>query len=186
MSETLDRRAARTQKALKSAMLELLKKKEISKITVAELAERADIGRGTFYLHYTDPYDLLDKIENEALDSVTAFAAPISDTRRYVSLMEHLEHVWEHIYNNKELFSILMMHQDGARFIKKFHNYSEKAALTAAGVEAFASVEELYSVTYVISGTLGIFQRWMEDGATMPPGTLAGIARDAIGAGPEA
>ena len=46
-----DRRSIKTKRAIKEAFLKLLHEKEINKITVSDLSRRADLGRGTFYLH---------------------------------------------------------------------------------------------------------------------------------------
>lgn len=42
--------------------------KNIKDISVKELADYADINRCTFYLHYKDVYDMLEKIETELVD----------------------------------------------------------------------------------------------------------------------
>ena len=44
-----------------TSLLDLTKEKPINKITIAELSQQADIGRGTFYTHYEDIYDLRSK-----------------------------------------------------------------------------------------------------------------------------
>ena len=62
-----DRRIRRTKKLLKQALAQLMDEKEFKDITVKDITERADLNRGTFYLHYTDTYDILNKIENEIL-----------------------------------------------------------------------------------------------------------------------
>ncbi|MDO4460387.1 MAG: TetR/AcrR family transcriptional regulator [Clostridia bacterium] len=49
----MDRRVKRTKEAIYTACLELLMEKEYNKITISEIARRADIDRKTFYLHYT-------------------------------------------------------------------------------------------------------------------------------------
>ncbi len=66
----LDRRTLKTKRALKKAFIELLDQKPIDKITVAELAEKSDIGRGTFYIHYQDVYDLYDTIVSDTLSDL--------------------------------------------------------------------------------------------------------------------
>ena len=62
-----DRRTARTRKAIIDAFIALLTEKELNKVTVQEIADRADINRATFYKHYLDVYDLYEKIEQKSL-----------------------------------------------------------------------------------------------------------------------
>ena len=49
MGEKSDLRTAKTVRSIKSAFLELISKKPLGKITVTELAARAEISKGTFY-----------------------------------------------------------------------------------------------------------------------------------------
>lgn len=58
MSEKKDLRVIKTERAIYSALVELLKKKDLEKITVSELSEKAEINKATFYLHYSDIYSL--------------------------------------------------------------------------------------------------------------------------------
>ena len=62
MAEKTDRRIRKTKAQLRRGLAKLLKEKTIKEITVKELVEEVDINRSTFYLHYTDIYDLQHKI----------------------------------------------------------------------------------------------------------------------------
>lgn len=64
-----DRRVKYTKQAIRESFLELLQEKPIDKISVTEICKRADINRGTFYSHYTDPYDLRQQLEQELKDA---------------------------------------------------------------------------------------------------------------------
>lgn len=63
-----DARVRYTKKIIRTVFLQLLQEKPISKITVKEICDMAEINRGTFYKHYNDPYDLLAKTEEDILD----------------------------------------------------------------------------------------------------------------------
>lgn len=47
-------------------------KKELRKITVKELCEKALINKSTFYTYYEDMFDLSDKIESEVVDGIVS------------------------------------------------------------------------------------------------------------------
>jgi AcrR family transcriptional regulator len=49
-----DRRTRRTRELLQRALVELLGERRYETITIRDIAERADVARATFYLHYTD------------------------------------------------------------------------------------------------------------------------------------
>lgn len=59
MATAPDRRVRRTRKALLDALLVLMTDKDYEAITVQDIIDRADVGRSTFYTHYTDKDDLL-------------------------------------------------------------------------------------------------------------------------------
>ena len=69
-SKKIDRRKKYTRMVLKESLLEILKSKPITSITVKEICERADINRSTFYSHFNDQFDLLFQIEEELIDDM--------------------------------------------------------------------------------------------------------------------
>ena len=62
-----DRRTLKTRKAICDALMGFLTEKELNKVTVQEISDKADINRATFYKHYLDVYDLYDKLEQDIL-----------------------------------------------------------------------------------------------------------------------
>ena len=58
-------RVRMTKQLLRRAFTQLLLEKPIQNITVRELCEKAQVNRGTFYLHYKDIYDLMESIETQ-------------------------------------------------------------------------------------------------------------------------
>ena len=64
-----DARVRYTQRVLKESFLSLLRNKPVNKITVKEVCELAELNRATFYSHYSDCFDLMEKIEREILDA---------------------------------------------------------------------------------------------------------------------
>lgn len=57
----MDRRIARTRHLIMQAFIALLGEQDFEKITIQGIADRADVNRGTVYLHFTDKYDLLEQ-----------------------------------------------------------------------------------------------------------------------------
>lgn len=56
-----DRRIEKTIKATETAYFELLSEKKNDRITITELADRANIDRKTFYLHYNSVDDVIHR-----------------------------------------------------------------------------------------------------------------------------
>ena len=62
-----DRRVVRTKAALTRALFELLGEKEFEKISITELAQRADVDRKTFYLHYRSVEEILEEFYEDTI-----------------------------------------------------------------------------------------------------------------------
>lgn len=62
-----DPRVLRTRKLIMDAFIKLSETKEFSDITVKNITEEAMINRATFYYHFQDIYDLLEKVLSEVL-----------------------------------------------------------------------------------------------------------------------
>lgn len=79
MKQKLDLRVAKTRRSIKEAFSSLILTKPVNRITVTELTERAEISKGTFYLHYLDIYDLYNKLVGEIADKIAMSFDPYPD-----------------------------------------------------------------------------------------------------------
>lgn len=95
----MDLRQQRTQRSIVNAFLAMRSERPLEKITVRELADRAEIHKATFYLHYHDIYELSESLEQELIDDVLfGLSDPTSlltDTERF----------------NEELYCLLTAHE---------------------------------------------------------------------------
>ena len=62
-----DRRIARSKRALRTALIELMEERGLDGLSVNDLCARADLNRGTFYNHFHDKDDLLTSLEDEVI-----------------------------------------------------------------------------------------------------------------------
>ncbi|MDN6250020.1 MAG: TetR/AcrR family transcriptional regulator, partial [Tetragenococcus koreensis] len=63
-------RNTQTKVKIKQALIQLLNQKHLEEITVSDITRNSQINRGTFYLHYLDKYDLIEKLEKEILSNI--------------------------------------------------------------------------------------------------------------------
>ncbi|EAC3408870.1 TetR/AcrR family transcriptional regulator [Listeria monocytogenes] len=63
----MQKRQTSTKKDIRKTFIGLLNTKGFDNLTVSDLARGSDINRGTFYLHYVDKYDLMEKLEMEVI-----------------------------------------------------------------------------------------------------------------------
>ena len=106
-SKKEDRRTRKTKAQIKVALIELMAQKDITKISVKEIAERADINRGTFYLHYYDIYDVLEQIQNEFIETINQIldeCSPHAILNTPLILFEKITTALEHANGFKRCF----------------------------------------------------------------------------------
>ncbi|PMU45773.1 TetR family transcriptional regulator, partial [Pseudomonas sp. GP01-A3] len=60
-------KVAKTKQLIRDTFVELIEEKGFESISVRDITMKAGLNRGTFYLHYQDKYDLMDKNQNEIL-----------------------------------------------------------------------------------------------------------------------
>ncbi|MDF1494006.1 TetR/AcrR family transcriptional regulator [Caproiciproducens sp. CPB-2] len=166
MKEMKESRKTRyTRMTLQDSLFELMEKKPITKITIKELCENADINRTTFYAYYTDQYDLLRKIEDETLSWVKeTLTNLIGKTDKYES-MEVLEGIFQYFAENRKHIQVLMSEQGDIDFQKQLFTliYQECGISPSATADANVSIKEDYFV-FVVNGSIGLIQYWLKNG----------------------
>ena len=112
MSETdlkIDRRVLRTRKLLWEALIALIEEKDYSDITIQDIADRANVNRVTFYLHYRDKQDLLVKSVEGFFEDLVAKTAPLTgEAFRLDVAPEGLTLVYRHIAENARFYRKLL------------------------------------------------------------------------------
>lgn len=156
----MDRRTKKTQKAIKETFINLLQQKPINKITITEITEKTDIGRGTFYIHYTDIFDLQNKIIDETIvDLETIFNVyyPENDEEGFHDIATRLI---IYISDNKELFQIF--YGEGYEnkltiLIKKI--FTQK--IIQQEKLSTDSFKDQIEVSFFIAGITGVIADWI-------------------------
>jgi len=63
MNQTANQLYKSNEQVIQDTFLSLLKEKDISRITVREICEKANINRSTFYRHHEDIYALMKTVQ---------------------------------------------------------------------------------------------------------------------------
>ncbi|MFF2483472.1 TetR/AcrR family transcriptional regulator [Paenibacillus sp. NPDC058071] len=118
MEEKIDRRIKKSRKAIQSAFLTLLLHDGFDSITVKTLTEEADISRKTFYLHFTDKYDLLNTIVQEQIEGLKSTCNESEANDLIESAI-----VWFHYFEQKkDFFCALFKSESTVSFRKQLLN----------------------------------------------------------------
>ena len=182
-----DRRVRRTKSQLRSCLGKLLQEKTIQDISVKELADMADINRGTFYLHYKDVFDLLNHVEDELIDDFHSILNKYNDMPNpnggIAPINESLlTDIFSYIYDNADMVSTLVGPNGDNRFINSFHNVLRGKIFDDWAKDIrrkdIAEFEVFYS--FAVSGCIGITQQWFKEGMTTSPKELAAMTNKFI------
>lgn len=104
-SQKDDRRSRRTRTLLGNALIELMQEKHFESITVQDILDRADVGRSTFYLHYTDKESLLLSQIATIIHELEGYAAG-SDSKQH-GLLPSLE-LFRHVKEQRRLMQAFL------------------------------------------------------------------------------
>ena len=173
-----DRRVAYTKRVLREALVKLLRNQHISDITITSICESADINRSTFYLHYRDQYDLLHKIEEEVLHDVcerlTIAQESINEKDAWTPVTQEM--ILSILIYAKENYDLAMalfsnncdfsFQQDIVDLVKRIVPFP-KAPIDQRLVDII--------MTHAVNGAIELLVRWLHEGATEDPNTIADL-----------
>lgn len=168
-----DARVRYTRMVIRTSFVRLLERKPLSKITVKEICEAAQINRATFYRHYLDVYDLMEQVEAESLRELqqTLQADAQQGLRRMLTSM------LEKIRQSGTLYATLFSeHGDPGFPLKVFKAcYPEAAADMLARYPGLDEARRTWVYVYAAQGSSGILSCWIAGGMAEPPEQVAGM-----------
>lgn len=103
-----ERRKNRTHKALKQAALELVLEKGYDSVTIQDIVDRADYGRGTFYLHFDDKESVVWEVIMDGLDEANRQGGQRYVEGQYPPGYLGYLITFEHAERNQDLYRLMM------------------------------------------------------------------------------
>ena len=159
---------------LKNALMDLLSEKgSVTKISVRELCERADLNRSTFYAHYSEPKELLEEVETELLDATREHLQKIgaeNDIGAHRYLLSFLIYIKE----NDKPFRTLLINAGDPEFRSKFMQQSIIQFVENLDI-AFPKEQEQYIYSYILNGSTGVIIQWMRSDYSIDENALVDL-----------
>ena len=170
--DNLDNRVRYTKNVLQQALLKILQSKHIDKVTIKELCQEAKVNRGTFYLHYATPNDLLMEIEQQFIEENMAMFSPYFDGGYETS---HMAGLFAGILKNRELSRIIMGKNGNPRFIERMQQMIRPYVVDGWCTEfPKYNREHLdYVYDFVFAGSMRLILTWIEDDKGLSTAELA-------------
>lgn len=163
----LDRRVRRTRTAIHQALISLMREKGYDAVTVTDIIDRADVGRSTFYTHFTDKSDVLDESLAGLAEFLRAHRATGSGR-----LFGFSRAMFEHVQEQRPLLQALLGRRGGAvvhdRIARMLTDLvSEELTAVTAGRQSTVPVDLV--VTGVVGAYLALLARWLDERETRTP-----------------
>lgn len=178
MAQVEDRRIRRTKRLLRQALAELMQEKEFKDITVTDVVDRADINRGTFYVHYRDVYDLREKIENEMIEDFRSMLAGYLPSPEHQSLRPVLGQAVDYVEENREMVCSLLRAAGSDGFKDKMLRIIEECRLS---VSHAPREKEIYVAQFIAAGVIGVLSKWLLQEDRLPKETLIDMMDELLG-----
>jgi len=177
---TTDRRVQRSRTLLQQALIDLIQERTYADITIKDIVDRANVGRTTFYLHFTSKDDLFfgchEAIINDfqagprqrhpfSRDELLAPDAPSSLIDRY----KHLQATWRRL-------APIFRSKDGQLILRRIRDENAQQLEANLGL-AFAGVESIVPLDvlthYLAGAQLALVQWWLEQPHPNAPEVIA-------------
>lgn len=175
-----DRRVRRTRALLQQSLIQLMAQKEIKDITVKELTDLADITRGTFYLHYSDIYDILRSMEYEMFVEFNEILNRSLSLDKEGSMPEAiLTDIFSLLERRRDMAKVMMGPHGDLAFVNHLKNLV-KERIYQVLAQKKSGCEYDYAEAFAVSGCVGVVETWLYHPSPLPPHRIAKVCCDML------
>lgn len=169
-NQRLDRRVQRTLPLLQGALFDLVIERGYECITIADITERANLGRTTFYLHYRDKEDLLQESIKALLYDLQIDVEP--DTQETCTYSMVSIRIFQHVARRHQLYQAMLKEAGPTRtiedvmrtyFTELCQRFLQEGRLILEGPSSISS--EIIAV-HAAGSLLGLLSWWLNQEAT--------------------
>ena len=174
---TTQKRKTTTKSDLKGALTRLLKEKDFEAISVSDITREAGVNRGTFYLHYVDKFDMMDKLIDEILQNILSLlkeGQPKNKQEAFpgiVKIFEYLKEDFDFVHAmtlNRFNYTAKLVHD----FLLEL---TRQIGPIKKNIEMVYPLPDDYAQEVFIYSNSAIFIHWIQKGAVESPEEIARI-----------
>lgn len=166
MVSKTDLRIIKTNENIKNAFSNLLLEKTFKDITVQNICDEALIGRSTFYDHYSDKYDLLNKMVEEISNKLKPYIKIRFNLNNTNDFTPTFSDMLRHLSKEKtKILALLNVHTEFADLYSNLENILITGCMDFLSNKNFKSkfnVSNEYICRHYASYVLTSFQLWLE------------------------
>lgn len=167
--------ATRSRHLIKTAFAELLNEKDLNKITVTDIVDRANISRGTFYAHYLDVYDLFAAVQTNMMEAIDDLLNEYGVRNVILNPSEPIARALLFLEKNKDYYCMFATSANGeilqTRVVAKLEDIFTAEFKEMVPKEHLSEV--LCYLTFILGGVKTVTVHWLEGTLPVSADTLA-------------
>ncbi|EFM08577.1 transcriptional regulator, TetR family [Paenibacillus curdlanolyticus YK9] len=192
MADKMDRRQQRTKQLLYDALMSLIEEKGLEHVTVTDIANRAEVNRGTFYLHYQDVPDMVQQLKEAVFEQMRTIIVRIDPQQSiqyanknepYPVIIELFEELGKHadfyrvmLGPKGDLSYAIQLRKLISKNVYEKFNYLPRSNGLPVPID--------YMIAFVSSANLGMIMHWFESGMSLTPREMGAMMTNIINFGP--
>ncbi|MDY2845357.1 MAG: TetR/AcrR family transcriptional regulator [Eubacteriales bacterium] len=156
------RSAIRSRRMIREAYMELLKEKDLSKITVTDIIKRADLNRATFYAHYPDVRGVTEEIENEIIEKMLEVLKEFQFTSFFRNPAPLLLKISRYLEEDTDFYRILVRANGSEIFMEKLKKVFSDHMLNDSDIPESMRQSKMVElrVCYFAGGIVNLYKQW--------------------------
>ena len=156
LSSARDPRALRTREALRRALLRLLERKALDRISIRDICEVADVGYSTFFRHHPSTGSVLNDVAAEQIGRLVGLALPVADAANTRAAAVAL---CTYVHENRALWLTLLTGGAAGAMREEFIRLSMQIASTRVQHETWPPADIV--TILVVSSTIELLSWWL-------------------------
>lgn len=180
-----EKRRTPTKGQVKRAFIELVREQGLKKLSMSDIARRAGVNRGTLYLHYTDKYDLMRRLEDDVLDDLASILFAPTPSREVGNPSDLVPDsailgALRYVRDERALFEALVSPGGDTEFVERVKEMIGRSIFDEIQHSGLCQASEPdfppeYVREIVLGGVVAAIRRWLETGAREPAEMIASL-----------
>ncbi|CDQ37905.1 TetR/AcrR family transcriptional regulator [Virgibacillus salexigens] len=174
----VDRRVHKSKNALKTALIQLMKEKDMQQITITDIVNKADLNRGTFYKHYDIQEALFEELMEDVITDLTqSFREPYQNKQTFIlhEMNASTIKIFEHVARYSDFYQTIINHDTifpgfQQKLCTVFRDLSEKDLIST---KEEGAIDKDLQASYQTYAIIGMIMEWVKNGFKYTPEYMA-------------
>lgn len=153
----------KTRSNLVNAFWDLYCEKDINKITIKEITDRAGYNRATFYIYFKNAQQVLDYVEEQLYTMMTDYSSETYKPQNKEEAERILRESIAQLDENRRFLCVLLSEKGDPKFASNFREHFRSCISRIVEIgELEATVPLDFAIDFIIGGIVNCLQRWYE------------------------